>query len=56
MPASAAAADHLTAEQKAALRWYDQPDYLARAQFYPVPDAQLDAAMQDLWAEKMLQQ
>lgn len=56
MPANAKAGEHLTAEQKAALRWDDQPEYLARAQLYPVPDAALDAKMQDLWIEKMLQQ
>jgi spermidine/putrescine transport system substrate-binding protein len=56
MPANAAAGEELSAEQKAALRWDDQPEYLARAQLYPVPDAELDAAMQDLWIEKMLQQ
>jgi len=56
MPANAAAGAHLTPEQKTALRWDDQPGYLERAQLYPVPDADLDAAMQDLWIEKMLQQ
>jgi spermidine/putrescine transport system substrate-binding protein len=56
VPANAAAGEVLCAEQKAALRWDDQPEYLARAQLYPVPDAELDAAMQDLWIEKMLQQ
>ena len=41
--------DVLTAEQKAALRWDDQAAYLERAQLYPAPDAELDAAMQDVW-------
>jgi spermidine/putrescine transport system substrate-binding protein len=49
MPANQAAGDVLTAEQKAALRWDDQAAYLARAQLYPAPDAELDAAMQDVW-------
>ena len=49
MPANAAAGDVLTAEQKRALRWDNQEDYLARAQLYPTPDAELDAAMQDVW-------
>lgn len=49
MPANKAAGDVLTAEQKAALRWDDQAAYLARAQLYPAPDAELDAAMQDVW-------
>jgi spermidine/putrescine transport system substrate-binding protein len=51
MPANEKAGEHLTAEQKAALRWDDQPDYLANAQLYPAPDAELDAAMQDIWTE-----
>ncbi len=49
MPANAAAGEVMTAEQKAALRWDDQAGYLARAQLYPAPDAELDAAMQDVW-------
>lgn len=49
MPANKAAGDVLTPEQKAALRWDDQAAYLARAQLYPAPDAELDAAMQDVW-------
>ena len=32
-----------------------QGDFLKRAQLYPIPDAALDTAMQDLWTE-MLQQ
>jgi spermidine/putrescine transport system substrate-binding protein len=55
MPANAKAGDLLTPEQKAVLRWDQQPDYLARAQLYPIPDAALDQQMQDLWTE-MLQQ
>lgn len=49
MPANAAASDVLTDDQKRALRWDQQADYLARAQLYPAPDAELDAAMQELW-------
>ena len=55
MPANTKAGDVLTPEQKAVLRWDQQPDYLARAQLYPVPSAELDTQMQDLWTE-MLQQ
>jgi spermidine/putrescine transport system substrate-binding protein len=55
MPANAKAGEHLTEAEKAALRWDEQPEYLARAQLYPVPDAELHAAMQDVWIE-MLQQ
>ena len=49
MPANQKAGDVLSAEQKAVLRWDQQTDYLARSQLYPVPDAALDQAMQDLW-------
>ena len=55
MPANMKAGDVLTPDQKAVLRWDQQPDYLARAQLYPVPSAELDTKMQDLWTE-MLQQ
>ncbi len=55
MPANAKAGDALTAEQKTVLRWDQQPEFLSRAQLYPIPDAGLDQAMQDLWTE-MLQQ
>jgi spermidine/putrescine transport system substrate-binding protein len=55
MPANAKAGDALTAEQKAVLRWDQQPDFLARSQLYPIPDATLDTAMQDLWTEMLAQ-
>lgn len=55
MPANMKAGDVLTDAQKDVLRWDEQPEYLARAQLYPAPDADLDADMQDLWLE-MLQQ
>lgn len=55
MPANAKAGDILTPEQKTVLRWDQQPEYLARTQLYPVPSAELDTQMQDLWTE-MLQQ
>lgn len=51
MPANRKAAAYLSDQQKAALRWNDQDDYLARAQLYPAPDADLDAKMQDVWTE-----
>ena len=53
MPANAQAGESLTDEQKAILRWDEQPGYLARSQLYPSPDADLDAAMQDLWLEML---
>ena len=53
MPANAKTGDLLTPEQKAVLRWDQQPEFLARAQLYPIPDAALDTAMQDLWTEML---
>jgi spermidine/putrescine transport system substrate-binding protein len=53
MPANRQAGEHLTEEQKSVLRWDQQDDYLARAQFYPAPDAELDVQMQDLWLEML---
>lgn len=53
MPANKAAGKALSEDEKAVLRWSDQADYLARAQLYPVPDAQTDAAMQDLWTDML---
>ena len=55
MPANAKTGDVLSAEQKAVLRWDQQPDFLARAQLYPIPDAALDTEMQDLWTEMLNQ-
>lgn len=55
MPANAKAGDALSDDAKAALRWDQQPDFLARAQLYPIPDAALDTAMQDLWTEMLNQ-
>lgn len=51
MPANSKAAEHLTDQQRAALRWDDQASYLANAQLYPAPSAELDAKMQDVWTE-----
>lgn len=55
MPANAKAGAHLSAEQKAILRWDQQADYLARTELYPAPDADLDTKMQDLWLETLQQ-
>lgn len=55
MPANSQAGAHLSDEQKAILRWDQQPDYLARTQLYPAPDADLDIEMQDLWLETLQQ-
>jgi len=51
MPANPAAGALLSDQEKQALRWDDQEAYLARSQLYPAPDAELDAALQDLWTE-----
>ncbi|WP_108258119.1 extracellular solute-binding protein [Mangrovicoccus ximenensis] len=53
MPANKAAGEVLTDDEKAVLRWNDQEAYLARAQLYPVPDADTDMAMQDLWTDML---
>jgi spermidine/putrescine transport system substrate-binding protein len=55
MPANTKAGEVLTPEQKAVLRWDEQTEFLARSQLYPIPDAALDTAMQDLWTA-MLQE
>ncbi len=55
MPANAKAGEVLSDDQKAILRWDQQPDYLALTQLYPAPDADLDIEMQDLWLETLQQ-
>jgi spermidine/putrescine transport system substrate-binding protein len=45
----------MTIEQREALRWNEQPEFLERAQLYPIPDAALDTAMQDMWTEMLNQ-
>lgn len=55
MPANARTGDALTDEQKAVLRWDQQAEFLSRAQLYPIPDAALDTAMQDMWTEMLNQ-
>lgn len=53
MPANEAAGAELSDAQRAILRWDEQADFLTRVQRYPVPDAGLDAAMQDLWTDML---
>jgi len=55
MPANMKAGDLLSAEAKAVLRWDQQPEYLKRAQLYPIPDAATDTAMQDMWTTMLNQ-
>ncbi|MCA0059557.1 MULTISPECIES: spermidine/putrescine ABC transporter substrate-binding protein [unclassified Mesorhizobium] len=51
MPANSKAA--LTDDQKKILRFDEQPEFLARAQAYPAPNADLDKKMQDMWTEML---
>ena len=51
MPANQKAA--LSDEEKKVLRFDEQPQFLARAQRYPAPDADLDKKMQDVWTEML---
>jgi len=51
MPANTKAA--LDDAQKKILRFDEQPGFLARAQHYPAPNADLDKKMQDLWTAMM---
>ncbi|TJW85599.1 MAG: extracellular solute-binding protein, partial [Mesorhizobium sp.] len=51
MPANKKAA--LSDEQKKILRFDEQPGFLARAQAYPAPNADLDKKMQDMWTEML---
>jgi spermidine/putrescine transport system substrate-binding protein len=51
MPSNTKAA--LSDAEKKILRFDQQPDFLARAQPYPAPNADLDKKMQDLWTEMM---
>lgn len=55
MPANAKTGDALSIEQREVLRWNEQADFLKRAQLYPIPDAALDTAMQDMWTEMLNQ-
>ena len=49
MPASRKA--KLSDDEKRSLRFDEQPQFLARSQLAPAPDADLDKKMQDLWTE-----
>jgi spermidine/putrescine transport system substrate-binding protein len=51
MPASQKAA--LAEGDKQILRFGEQKEFLARAQSYPAPDADLDKKMQDVWTEML---
>ena len=51
MPANRRAA--LSDDQKKILRFNEQPGFLARAQAYPAPNADLDKKMQDVWTEML---
>lgn len=49
MPANSQAA--LTDDEKATLRWDEQPQFIANSYPYFIPDAELDAQMLDIWIE-----
>ena len=51
MPANSKAKELLTEEQRAALRWDEQPGFQANSHRYFIPDAELDTQMLDVWAE-----
>lgn len=51
MPANMKARDHLTDQQRAALRWDEQEGFLANSHRYYIPDAELDGQMLDVWTE-----
>ncbi len=53
MPANSKAT--LSDDQKARLRWDEQPNFLAKSHPYHSPTEAMDKAMQDLWAETILQ-
>jgi spermidine/putrescine transport system substrate-binding protein len=53
MPANKKTAAVLTDQQKAALRWDQQEEYLSNAQLYPVVSPELNAQMEDLWTEML---
>lgn len=55
MPANMKTGAELTDQQKTALRWDQQADYLGNVQLYPSVSPDLNAKMEDLWTE-MLQQ
>jgi spermidine/putrescine transport system substrate-binding protein len=51
MPANAKAGAVLSDDQKKALRWDEQGEFLAKSHRYFIPDADLDAKMLDVWTE-----
>ena len=50
-PANTKAGELLSDEQKRALRWDEQPEYLQRAQLYPEPGGELEEQMEDAWIQ-----
>jgi spermidine/putrescine transport system substrate-binding protein len=49
MPANSKAP--LSDEQKAILRWDEQPAFLQNSYLYFIPDPELDQLMLDMWTE-----
>lgn len=55
MPANKKTGDLLTDQQKSALRWDQQEEYLSRAQLYPSVSPELDEQLEDAWIEMQQQ-
>lgn len=51
MPTNKMAAEYLTEQEKAALRWDEQPAFMAAAHNYTAPNPELDAKMREVWTE-----
>ena len=51
MPANSKAEAFLTEQQRTALRWDEQPGFLANSNRYYVPGGELDTEMLDVWTE-----
>ena len=51
MPANSKAKDHLSEQQRAALRWDEQEGFQSKSHRYFIPDAKLDSQMLDVWTE-----
>lgn len=55
MPANKKTGAELNDQQKAALRWDQQAEYLANSQLYPAVTPELDEKLEDLWLEMQQQ-
>ncbi|MBX2884646.1 MAG: spermidine/putrescine ABC transporter substrate-binding protein [Granulosicoccus sp.] len=55
MPANQRTGDFLNEQQRAALRWEQQKEYLSNVQLYPSVSADLDEKFEDAWIEMQQQ-